>query len=184
MIRLQLYKVTFFHLNVHAMFKSLMFICFGFTILHSFHSQDKRLVTYIRLSPIIKLIYYFACFCLMGLPFLSGFFSKDFIIEKSIEISVEMRNIFLLLIFLRVRIYYSFKLLRLYKRIFVLIFNETQLTGILGVIIIISVSVVVINVFISIIFRISLEIFSLKFTVYFFILCFLLLRLLSNLNFK
>lgn len=184
MIRLQLYKVTFFHLNVHAMFKSLMFICFGFIILHSFHSQDKRLVTYIRLSPIIKLIYYFACFCLMGLPFLSGFFSKDFIIEKSIEISVEIRNIFLLLIFLRVRIYYSFKLLRLYKRIFVLIFNETQLTGILGVIIIISVSVVVINVFISIIFRISLEIFSLKFTVYFFILCFLLLRLLSNLNFK
>ena len=77
LLRLQLYKVTYFHLNVHAMFKSLMFICFGFTILHSYHAQDKRLVSYISLSPLIKIIYYFACFCLIGLPFLRGFFSKD-----------------------------------------------------------------------------------------------------------
>jgi NADH-ubiquinone oxidoreductase chain 5 len=62
LIRIQLYKITFFHLVVHAMFKSLIFMCFGFTILRSFHRQDKRLVSYINLSPIIKILYYYACF--------------------------------------------------------------------------------------------------------------------------
>lgn len=184
LLRIQLFKVTFFHLNIHAIFKSLMFMCFGFTILNSFHSQDKRLVRYMSISPIIKIIYYFACFCLMGLPFLSGFFSKDFIIEKSIEISVEMRDIFLLMMFLRVRIYYRLKLISLFKPIYVIRFNETQLIGMVGLIIILVVRIVVINIFIRIIFSISLEIMSFKLVVYFFILCFLLLRILSNLNYK
>ena len=184
LLRLQLYKVTYFHLNVHAMFKSLMFICFGFTILHSYHAQDKRLVSYISLSPLIKIIYYFACFCLIGLPFLRGFFSKDFIIEKTIEISVEMRNIFLLIIFLRVRIYYRIKLLKLYTPLSSIRFNETQILGICGVIFMIIVRILIINLFIRMIFRIRLEVISFKLLIYLFILCFLLLRLLTNLFFK
>ena len=71
---LQLYKICYFHLNIHAMFKSLIFICFGFTILSSFHRQDKRLVSFKNLNPIIKLFYIFACLCLIGLPFLRAFF--------------------------------------------------------------------------------------------------------------
>jgi NADH-ubiquinone oxidoreductase chain 5 len=184
MLSLELYKVVYFHLNVHAIFKSLMFICFGFTILHSYHAQDKRLVTYIRLSPIIKIIYYFACFCLIGLPFLSGFFSKDFIIEKAIEISVEMRNIVLLIIFLGVSIYYSFKLLYLYSPMFVLTFNETQIVGIIGVGGIIIVTIIIINVYITLVFSVTLELIIIKIVIYMFILCFLLLTLLTNLNFK
>jgi len=183
-LSLQLFKVTFFHLNIHAMFKSLIFISFGFTILHSFHAQDKRLVSYYSLSPIIKMIYYFACFCLIGLPFLSGFFSKDFIIEKSIEFSIEMRNIFLLLLFLRVRIYYSFKLLGLFKSIYVIQFNEIQFLGIIGLFVIIFLIILIINVFIRIIFRVSLELINFKMFIYLLILRFLLLALLTNLNLK
>lgn len=184
MLSLGLCKITFFHLNIHAMFKSLIFICFGFTILNSYHRQDKRLVSYFSISPIIKIIYYFACFCLIGLPFLSGFFSKDFIIEKSIEFSVEMRNIFLLLLFLRIRIYYSIKLLKLYKVIYVINFIETQIIGLFGLIIIIAVSILIINVFIFMIFSVSLELINFKIMIYFFILCFLLLRVITNLNYK
>ncbi len=33
--RFRLYKIVYFHLNIHAMFKSMMFICFGFVILCS-----------------------------------------------------------------------------------------------------------------------------------------------------
>ena len=91
-LRLELFKITYLHLNIHAIFKSLMFICFGFVILSSYHRQDKRLVTLLFLNPIIKIIYNFSCLCLIGLPFLRGFFSKDFIIEKSIEILVPSRQ--------------------------------------------------------------------------------------------
>jgi len=89
LLRYQLFKVVYFHLNIHAMFKSLIFMCFGFVILSSFHAQDQRLVSLVNLNPLIKIIYYFACLCLAGLPFLSGFFSKDIIIEKFIEFNLE-----------------------------------------------------------------------------------------------
>lgn len=183
-IRIQLFKITFFHLNIHAIFKSLIFICFGFTILHSYHAQDKRLVTYFSLSPIIKILYYYACFCLIGLPFLRGFFSKDFIIEKIIEFSFEFRNIFLLLIFLSVRIYYRIKLLRVYQIRYRVCINETQIVGLWGLIIIVGLRIRIINVFIRLIFRISLEFVSFKFIIYLFMLSFLLLSVLTNLNYK
>lgn len=183
-ISLGIIKITFFHLNIHAIFKSLIFICFGFTMLNSYHRQDKRLVSYFSIRPIVKIIYYFACFCLIGLPFLRGFFSKDFIIEKAMEFSVEMRNIFMLIIFLGVRIYYRFKLLNLFKSIYVINFIETQLIGIFGLIFIMLASILVINVYISIVFSVSLELIEFKIVIYIFILCFLCLRILTNLNFK
>lgn len=89
LIRFKLFKVVYFHLNIHAIFKSLMFICFGFVMLASFHGQDKRLVILVNINPIIKIIYYLSCLCLAGLPFLSAFFSKDFMIEKFIEFTLE-----------------------------------------------------------------------------------------------
>nr|CCA94474.1 NADH dehydrogenase subunit 5 [Philodina citrina] len=184
LMSMQLYKITFFHLNVHAMFKSLMFMCFGFTMLSSYHSQDKRLVSYMMLSPIIKMIYYFACFCLMGLPFLSGFFSKDFIIEKTMENNSEMSNIFLLLLFLSVSIYYSMKLFQLFRTMYVLSVVEMQISGMFGLLVMMSLSVLIINVFISMVFSVSLEILSYKMMIYLLIFMFLLLSLLTNLNYK
>jgi NADH-ubiquinone oxidoreductase chain 5 len=74
LLRFQLFKVVYFHLNVHAMFKSLMFICFGFVMLVSYHRQDKRLVRFIHLNPFVKMIYYLSSICLAGLPFLRSFF--------------------------------------------------------------------------------------------------------------
>jgi len=74
LLRFKLFKVVYFHLNIHAIFKSLIFICFGFVILSSFHAQDKRLIFLLNLNPLIKIIYYFSCLCLIGLPFLRGFF--------------------------------------------------------------------------------------------------------------
>jgi len=118
LLRFKLFKLVYFHLNVHAIFKSLIFICFGFVILSSFHAQDKRLIFLLNLNPLIKIMYYFSCLCLIGLPFLSGFFSKDFIIEKIIESSIEILFVMLLLIFLSIRIYYSVKLLKLTSYLF------------------------------------------------------------------
>jgi hypothetical protein len=100
------------------------------------------------------------------------------------EINFEIRNIFLLLLFLSVRIYYSIKLLSLYSSMYVLNIVELQLSGIVGLLIILIVSVRIINVFIRIVFRVSLELLSYKIIIYLFILGFLILRVLTKLNFK
>ena len=180
----KLFKIAYFHLNIHAIFKSLIFIAFGFLMLSSFHCQDKRLVSYANIRPQLVIYYYFSCLCLAGLPFLTGFFSKDFIIEKLIEVSRRFLDVFLLIIFLGIRIYYSIKLLKLNSPNYSQFFCEKQNLGGLRLLLMISRNIVLVNVYISLVFRISLELSSFKFFIYFFILLFLMLSLLSNLNLK
>lgn len=183
-LRFQLFKVVYFHLNVHAIFKSLIFICFGFVILSSFHAQDKRLRFLLNLNPLVKIMYYFSCLCLIGTPFLSGFFSKDFMIEKLIERRIEIVFVLLLLLFLRIRIYYSIKLLRLTTVLFSYIMVEKSYLGLGSVFIIGLVITIIINVFIRLLFRIRLEIISFKIRIYMLIVIFFFLRIFTNLHFK
>jgi len=166
LLRFKLFKVVYFHLNVHAMFKSLIFMCFGFVILSSFHAQDKRLIFLLNLNPLIKIIYYFSCLCLIGLPFLRGFFSKDFIIEKIIESSLEILFVVLLLVFLRISIYYGIKLLNLIRVIFSYSMVEKRYLGIRRVFVIRIVIVLIINVYIRLVFRLRLEMLSFKIRIY------------------
>jgi len=168
-LRFKLFKIVYFHLNIHAMFKSLIFICFGFVILASFHSQDKRLITLINLNPLIKLVYYFSGLCLAGLPFLRAFFSKDFMIEKLIEFNFELTYIIFLIFFLRIRIYYRLKLLNLGGVVFPLSITEKSLIGIGRVFIMRLFMVIIINLFLTLVFRVTLEVFSFKIYIYLFV---------------
>jgi NADH-ubiquinone oxidoreductase chain 5 len=184
LIRFQLFKVVYFHLNVHAIFKSLIFMCFGFVILSSFHSQDKRLVVLLNINPLIKMIYYFSCLCLAGLPFLSAFFSKDFIIEKFLEFSLERFFVWFLLLFLGVSVYYRIKLLSFTRFVFSLALVEKSYLGIGRVILIMVVIIFVINVYISLMFRLRLEVVNFKFIIYRLMFFFFFLRIMRNLNIK
>lgn len=184
LLRFKLYKIVYFHLNIHAIFKSLIFMCFGFVILVSFHGQDKRLVTLVNLNPIVKIIYYFSCLCLAGTPFLSAFFSKDFIIEKFIEFSFEVFYIVLLLVFLRISVYYRIKLLNLTNYLFRFSIVEKNYIGMFSVVVISVVIILIINIYIRLVIRLSLEIISFKIRIYFLILIFFLLRVIRNLNYK
>jgi NADH-ubiquinone oxidoreductase chain 5 len=184
LLRFKLYKIVYFHLNIHAIFKSMIFICFGFVMLSSYHGQDKRLITFINLNPLIKSIYYFSCFCLAGLPFLSGFFSKDLIIEKVIENRLESIFVIILLIFLSVRVYYRIKLLRLGDVMYSYRIIEKSYLGIGRVFLIGFFIVVVINIYISLIFRVRLEVLSFKLSIYLIIIFFFCLSVLTNLNLK
>ena len=183
-LRISLFKVVFFHLNIHAIFKSTIFMCFGFVILVSYHGQDKRLIRFINLNPILKVVYYYSRMCLIGLPFLSGFFSKDFIIEKVIEFNKDFYVVILLLLFLSVRVYYGIKLLRLSSIINVYSMVEKNYLGLWSVIFIVCVIMSVINVYIRLILRLRLELFSFKMFIYLLILFFFILRVITNLNFK
>jgi len=183
-IRFKLFKVVYFHLNIHAIFKSTIFMCFGFVILISFHGQDKRLVRLVNLNPLLKIIYYYSALCLIGLPFLRGFFSKDFIIEKTIEVSRDFFLVFLLLVFLSVRVYYGLKLLRLVNVVYAYSIVEKNYLGILRIVIMRFVIIFIINVYIRLILSLRLEVISFKFIIYFFILIFIVLSLITNLNYK
>lgn len=70
------------HLVIHALFKSIIFLCGGFFIFVSGGIQDSRFLGGVWSKyPIVSFWLVCSCLCLMGLPFLRGFYSKDFIIE-------------------------------------------------------------------------------------------------------
>jgi len=184
LLSFKLYKVVYFHLNIHAMFKSLMFMCFGFVILSSFHGQDKRLVLFLNINPLIKILFYYACLCLAGLPFLRGFFSKDLIIEKFIEYNREIVYVFLLLLFLRIRIYYRLKLLKLRQLMFSLTVVEKRFLGLFRVLLIGGGMIFIINLYIRFVFRLTLELIDFKLFIYLLIIIFFFLSLFRNLHIK
>lgn len=73
-----LINIVLFHLLTHAFFKALIFLCVGI-IIHNI-SQDSRFIGFIY-SPIVITSLTISVFCLTGIPFLSGFYSKDSILE-------------------------------------------------------------------------------------------------------
>nr|YP_010183542.1 NADH dehydrogenase subunit 5 [Drawida gisti]QVG61471.1 NADH dehydrogenase subunit 5 [Drawida gisti] len=78
-------NLAFFHMVTHAMFKALLFICAG-TMIHSFsHSQDLRWMgNSLTQLPTTASCMMMANTALCGFPFMSGFYSKDLIIESSL----------------------------------------------------------------------------------------------------
>ena len=84
-VSLSLYQkeFCFFHLITHAMFKALLFMCVGVGIHTVYGSQDfrrfsgtrSRLVWPRRLLMVSNL-------ALLGFPFISGFYSKDLVLES------------------------------------------------------------------------------------------------------
>jgi NADH-quinone oxidoreductase subunit L len=78
------YSVAIFHLMTHAFFKALLFLGAGSVIMGMHHDQDIRnmggLRKYMKITWITSLI---GSLALIGTPFLSGFYSKDSIIEAA-----------------------------------------------------------------------------------------------------
>lgn len=76
------YSLGLFHLINHAFFKALLFLTAG-AIIHSFNNeQDIRKLSGIATRmPLIHCAILIGNIAIMGLPFLSGFYSKDLIIE-------------------------------------------------------------------------------------------------------
>lgn len=94
--------LAFFHLVTHALFKALLFICVGSLIHLHHHRQDLRSMGRLVLQmPLTITCLSVSNMALCGLPFLSGFYSKDLIIEISLYNS---NNFFILILFIRATI--------------------------------------------------------------------------------
>jgi NADH-quinone oxidoreductase subunit L len=76
------YSVAIFHLMTHAFFKALLFLAAGSVIIAVHHNQDIRYMGGLRkYMPITWFTALIGSLALIGTPFLSGFYSKDSIIE-------------------------------------------------------------------------------------------------------
>jgi len=91
------YKLAFFHLLTHALFKALLFICAG-NIIHNYNNcQDIRYLGNIcNIMPLTCRFFNIRNLSLCGLPFLSGFYSKDLIVEV---IRITYLNFYIYIIF-------------------------------------------------------------------------------------
>nr|YP_010140046.1 NADH dehydrogenase subunit 5 [Balala fujiana]QQK57690.1 NADH dehydrogenase subunit 5 [Balala fujiana] len=75
---------SYFHLLSHAMFKSLLFLCVGVFIFYMGNNQDIRNMGSVCLFfPLTSSCFNISSMALCGIPFLSGFYSKDLIIDYS-----------------------------------------------------------------------------------------------------
>ena len=78
------YSAAVFHLMTHAFFKALLFLAAGSVIIGMHHEQDMRKMGGLKkYMPITYWTSLIGTLALVGTPFLSGFYSKDTIIEAA-----------------------------------------------------------------------------------------------------
>jgi NADH-ubiquinone oxidoreductase chain 5 len=76
------YSLAMFHLSNHAFFKALLFLCAGSVIHGLANEQDmRRMGNLIVGLPLTYVLIFIGSLALMGFPFLTGFYSKDVILE-------------------------------------------------------------------------------------------------------
>lgn len=79
------YMASMFHLFTHAMFKALLFLGAG-SVIHAVHSNNMTDMGGLRkFMPITHITFLIACLTIAGMPFLSGFYSKDEILAAAFE---------------------------------------------------------------------------------------------------
>nr|YP_010363305.1 NADH dehydrogenase subunit 5 [Cladiucha punctata]YP_010363331.1 NADH dehydrogenase subunit 5 [Cladiucha huangbki]QXG15720.1 NADH dehydrogenase subunit 5 [Cladiucha punctata]UJM44060.1 NADH dehydrogenase subunit 5 [Cladiucha huangbki] len=112
-------NLAFFHLLMHALFKSLMFLCAGIYIHNLMNFQDIRYMgSMSKQMPFISLCFNFSNLALCGFPFLSGFYSKDLILEMIFLMNYNNLIMIMLMISTLLTVSYTFRL------IYYLMFNE------------------------------------------------------------
>ena len=76
------YQVSLFHLFNHAFFKALLFLSAGAVIHGLSDEQDMRKMgSLVYFMPFCYIMFLIGSLSLMGFPFLTGFYSKDIILE-------------------------------------------------------------------------------------------------------
>jgi len=108
------FDVSFFHLINHAFFKALLFLSAG-VIIHSFYNQQdiRYMGGFISFLPFVYSVFLIGSLSLAGFPFLTGFYSKDLILEVSLStFTLSSYFVFwLALITVFLTSFYSFRLL-------------------------------------------------------------------------
>uniref|UniRef100_UPI00315D4F7A NADH dehydrogenase subunit 5 n=1 Tax=Voluta musica TaxID=3169513 RepID=UPI00315D4F7A len=103
--------LALFHLYTHALFKALLFLCAGMIIHNSSNTQDIRHMGLIaQQAPLTVACMNIANLSLCGAPFLSGFYSKDLILELSLHNPTSFLMVLLIFLATGMTAAYSFRL--------------------------------------------------------------------------
>nr|YP_009307985.1 NADH dehydrogenase subunit 5 [Menathais tuberosa]AOS50494.1 NADH dehydrogenase subunit 5 [Menathais tuberosa] len=103
--------LALFHLYTHALFKALLFLCAGMIIHNSSNTQDIRhMGSLFSQSPLTVGCMNVANLALCGAPFLSGFYSKDLILEFSLNSPTSLLMVLLIFLATGMTAAYSFRL--------------------------------------------------------------------------
>ena len=105
------YMAAMFHLFTHAMFKACLFLGAG-CIIHAVHSNEMAMMGGLRkYMPITNVTFLISCLAIAGIPFFSGFSSKDEIITACFAYSPVvgwiMTGIAAMTAFYMFRLYYG-----------------------------------------------------------------------------
>lgn len=102
-------KLAFFHLLIHALFKALLFLCAGIFIHRIINFQDIRVSGGFNGQTILTLVYFnISRLALCGIPFLAGFYSKDFILEFVLMSNVNLLIFFFFFNWINCCLFFSF----------------------------------------------------------------------------
>lgn len=119
------YKLAFFHLLTHALFKALLFMCAGAIIHNIKNSQDIRDMGRLTVfMPLTISCLNVANLALCGFPFLAGFYSKDIILEVVLISQLNFFSVFLFFFSTGLTVSYSF---RLFYYSFVISINQRSI---------------------------------------------------------
>nr|YP_010872908.1 NADH dehydrogenase subunit 5 [Pheidole taipoana]WGV34096.1 NADH dehydrogenase subunit 5 [Pheidole taipoana] len=110
-LSLGLEMIAYYHLLVHAIFKSMLFMCAGIIIHLMMNNQDIRLLGNLKeMIPFVMMCFFIANLALCGFPFMAGFYSKDFIMELVYSIKLNSYIMVFILISLMFTVSYSIRL--------------------------------------------------------------------------
>nr|YP_010489404.1 NADH dehydrogenase subunit 5 [Cuneopsis rufescens]UWM10818.1 NADH dehydrogenase subunit 5 [Cuneopsis rufescens] len=104
--------IAVFHLFTHALFKALLFLCAGSIIHSTADTQDGRILGSLNyLLPFSSSCLVLSSVALCGMPFLSGFYSKDLILEGVFSNFNGSLEVFIMLVGASLSLVYSLRIL-------------------------------------------------------------------------
>nr|BAV25110.1 NADH dehydrogenase subunit 5 [Abyssogena mariana] len=105
-------QVAFFHMVVHSFLKALLFMAVGSIIFYSGGLQDVRLMGGLAWkAPLLYLWLVISILSLVGLPFMAGFYSKEYMVASLVDGNFPMMSAIMVVLGMASTLFYSGRVL-------------------------------------------------------------------------